>query len=211
MSKPSLPRCGLYAITDTENLDARQLLEITEKILKAGVPVLQFRAKTLDRETLHFLGNALVALCQRFGVPLIINDDPALARALGASGVHLGRDDADVSRTRETYPDLLIGVSCYNDIERAILAQKSGADYVAFGAFFPSPTKPGAKTADISLLVNARKRIRLPMVAIGGITPENGGALLSAGADFLAVISGIYAHSEPCARVKNYLSLFNEK
>jgi thiamine-phosphate pyrophosphorylase len=204
----TLPRGGLYAITDTSLLGDDEVISTTESLLQAGIHLLQYRDKQRHDDDRRELGERLVALADPYRVPVIVNDDPSLAIAIGAAGVHLGREDAGLSSTRERYPDLIIGVSCYNDLERAVDARDRGADYLAFGAFYPSTSKPGAVHADVNLLVRARTVLDRPIVAIGGITPENGAPLLAAGADFLAVISGLYANANPYENAKNYLKLF---
>ncbi len=210
MPSLTMPAGGLYAITATDNLTEPEVLAITKILLGAGISLLQYRNKHQDEKSVTRLGKALVELCNKFKVPVIVNDDPALAARTGAAGVHLGNQDADISWTRCRYPDLIIGASCYNDPGLALCAQSQGADYVAFGSFYTSPTKPDAIKVDPDIITRARTAIKLPVVAIGGITPENGGPLLAAGADFLAVISGLYAHPDPCAQAMKYLSLFKK-
>lgn len=202
-----LPDRGIYAITNSANLSDERLLRITESILSAGVKLLQYRNKDTDRKRVVNLGKEIMHLCNRFEVPLFVNDDPELAIEINAAGVHLGKEDADITEAHTSFPELLIGVSCYNNMERAIIAEEQGADYVAFGSFFRSATKPDAMIADIDILKKTKTKINIPIVAIGGITPENGQNLLAAGADFLAVISGIYAHPEPYKQVKKYLDI----
>jgi thiamine-phosphate pyrophosphorylase len=139
----------------------------------------------------------------------IVNDDLDLAAAVGADGVHLGRDDAHPRRARHRLGRrALIGISCYNQLERAREAQALGADYAAFGRFFPSHTKPSAVQADPELLRRARREIDLPLVAIGGITPENAGFLLDAGADMLAVVDGVFGADDVRAAARSFTELF---
>jgi thiamine-phosphate pyrophosphorylase len=140
---------------------------------------------------------------------LLVNDDVELAAAVEADGVHLGRDDPAIERARARLgKSALIGVSCYNQLARALDAETRGADYVAFGSFFPSPTKPGAVRASLDLLQEARARLRVPIVAIGGITPENGASLIAAGADLLAVIDGVFNRTDIRAAAARYTQLF---
>jgi thiamine-phosphate pyrophosphorylase len=168
------------------------------------------RAKHLDTPTRERIARELVALCRERGVPLLINDDIALAAVVGATGVHLGREDADIASARRALgARALIGVSCYNEIGRARAAAAAGADYVAFGRFFPSHTKPLAVQASLELLRAARTELSLPIVAIGGITPENGGSLIAAGADALAVIEGIFNQPDIRAAAARYARLFS--
>jgi len=202
---------GLYAITDTEQLSSEKMLHKTEEILRAGAKLLQYRNKQADQDTQLTEARQLAVLCKQFTVPLIINDDVALAMKVGADGVHLGKSDSSIADTRDRLGNkAIIGVSCYNDMERANDAVIAGADYLAFGAFFPSPTKPKAVQATPEIIQKAKKQFDLPIVAIGGITPENGQSLIDAGADMLAVISGLYASETPFDTTKIYLNLFNK-
>ena len=200
---------GLYAITDTTNLSSEIMLTRTEEILRAGAKVLQYRNKQADESTRIAEAEQLRELCRQFSVPLIINDDIALAVRTGADGVHLGKADSTIADARERLGNsVMIGCSCYNDLDRAQQASKSGADYIAFGAFFPSPTKPEAAHATPEIIQTAKQRFKLPVVAIGGITPENGRSLIEAGADMLAVISGLYASNDAFNTTKQYISMF---
>ena len=170
--------------------------------------MLQYRDKTSDAERRLREAHELSALCHAFAVPLIINDDVGLARASGAAGVHLGEDDEAIAGARAALgAGAIIGVSCYDSLQRAQDAVGRGADYLAFGAFFPSRTKPGARRATPSLLRDARG-LGLPLVAIGGITHENGGSLIEAGADYLAVVSGLFGASDIRAAARRYAALF---
>lgn len=194
------PRCrlrGLYAVTDRELARDRPLPAMVRDALAGGARLVQYRDKTTDHERRLAEARSLVALCRAAGALLIVNDDVELAVACNADGVHVGRDDAAVAAARERLgTDRLIGVSCYDRYDLAVAAQKAGADYVAFGSLFPSGTKPGAVRADASLLERARRELDLPVVAIGGITPENGGALVRAGADMLAVITAVFGAAD---------------
>jgi thiamine-phosphate pyrophosphorylase len=183
--------------------------------IAGGARVIQYRDKS-ENDPVPAQGRrlaqaqALLAVCRAAGVPLIINDDTALAAATGSDGVHLGREDMAATEARRLLgPGAIIGVSCYDRLDLAEAAQAAGADYVAFGSFFPSSTKPLAVRADLGLLRRARQCIRLPLVAIGGITPENGAAAINAGADLLAVISGVFGEPDPLAAARNYARLFD--
>ena len=203
----SWPQQGLYAITADERDDAR-LLEQVEAVLQAGAAWLQYRNKAADPPTRERQALQLQPLCARHGVPLIINDDWQLAAAIGADGVHLGEDDGAIAVARAALgAAALIGASCYDRIELARYAVLAGASYVAFGAFFPSPTKPHARVATPTLLADAAA-LGVPRVAIGGITPDNGRSLVDAGADMLAVISGVFDSPDPAAATRAYLSCF---
>ena len=206
MFHPLLRRHGLYAITDGPR---RNLRAAAQAALEGGAALLQYRDKTGDsRRRLHE-ARMLLELCARFDVPLIINDDVELARASGAAGVHLGEQDSDVASARAVLADgAIIGVSCYDSLSRARDAAAAGADYLAFGAFFPSPTKPNARHATPELLRAARE-FGKPLVAIGGVTPDNGGALIAAGADFLAAISAVFAAPDIRASARCFTDLFD--
>lgn len=201
---------GLYAIADSSYLNAESFLPAVRAALAGGARVIQYRDKTSDAASREPIAGALNALCRAAGVPFLINDDVALAVAIGAAGVHLGRDDPEIDAARAALgPRVVIGVSCYDDLERARHAAAAGADYVAFGRFFPSRTKPQAVPASPALLRAARVELKVPIVAIGGITPENGGSLIAAGADALAVIEGVFGQPDIRAAAERYARLFN--
>jgi thiamine-phosphate pyrophosphorylase len=205
MLHPRLPACGLYAITDGPRAN---LLDVIAQVLAGGARVVQYRDKTSDAVRREAEAAALKRLCDAHAVPLIINDDVALASSVGAAGVHLGRDDGDVATARAALgSDSIIGVSCYDSLELARAATAAGADYVAFGAFFPSPTKPHAVRATPELLRQSAA-LGVPRVAIGGITPDNARSLVEAGADFLAVISAVFAAPDVCAAAQRFARLY---
>ena len=207
----SLPRQGLYAITHCRILNTEQLLSKTEQILQGGVAMLQYRHKDADAELQFIQASMLRKLCAQYGIPFIINDDPELARLLHADGVHLGREDMDCRQARELLgPDSIIGVSCYNESARVKTAVTDGASYIALGAFYPTQTKSDAIRAEPGLIGRIKQILTLPVVAIGGITPENGQFLVEAGADFLAVSSGLYEPADTCQAVQNYMTLFKQ-
>jgi len=181
----------------------------TEEILNAGAVILQYRNKTTDQEEKKKLAEELNILCKNFNVTFIINDDISLAKEIKADGIHLGVHDADINTVRDILGNVIVGISCYNNLDRAIKAQETGADYIAFGSFYYSQTKPDAKRAKINLISQAKSELKLPIVAIGGITPENGKVLVDAGADFLAVIIGLYSPTDTTNVTKAYLNLFN--
>jgi len=197
----------LYAITDGPRPD---LYSAVESALNGGAAILQYRDKSGESERRHAEAASLLAACRRFGVPLIVNDDVDLAAAIGADGVHLGEHDGDIDAARTRLgAAAIIGVSCYDSIDRARQLAAAGADYLAFGAFFPSPTKPLARRAGAGLLRDA-KSLGLPLVAIGGITPDNAQPLIEAGADFVAAISGVFAAADPFAAARRYANLFTQ-
>lgn len=203
------PASGLYAITQTEGKTTAAIIEEVASAINGGASIIQYRDKDKENQTQQLSrAEQLLSLCQQHQVPLIINDDADLALAIGADGVHIGKDDGGIARAREKLgPEAIIGLSCYDDLTLALQGQLAGADYVAFGRFFPSSTKPLASPAHIETLQLAKQQINLPIVAIGGILPENGKALLDAGADVLAVIDGLFAHA-PEQSALTYQKLF---
>lgn len=187
---------GLYVVTpDTGDDDA--LLAKVVAAIDGGASAVQYRNKTLDAAARRRQARALAKRCAARGTLLIVNDDADVARDVDADGVHLGEEDVSIAAARARIgPDRLIGVSCYDDCTRARDLVAEGADYVAFGSFYPSTVKPGARHADRDLLVRGRD-LRVPLVAIGGITSKNAATLIAAGADAVAVISDVFAHDEP--------------
>lgn len=207
MHLPAFPARGLYAITDGPRVD---LINACAAALEGGAAILQYRDKTSDRTRRRDEAIALAALCARHRVPLIINDDVDLAAEIGAAGVHLGEDDADIAAARNRLGSgAIIGISCYDSLERARNLAAAGADYLAFGAFFASPTKPNARRATPDLL-RAARAFGKPLVAIGGITPDNAQSLIDAGADFVAVISGVFGQSDVADAARHYANLFHK-
>ena len=200
---------GLYAITD-EQLAQHTSIEIqVEKALQGGARVIQYRDKSGNPGKRRQEATDLLSLCRHFDVPLIINDDIELAAEVGADGVHLGRDDALITVAKNRLGSgSIIGISCYNQLERAQQAQDQGASYVAFGRFFPSNSKPDASPASLATLELAAQTLDIPIVAIGGITPENGPQLIRAGADMLAVIHAVFAQPDIAAACKQFSQLF---
>jgi thiamine-phosphate pyrophosphorylase len=200
---------GLYAITPDLPDRNRPLGELAVEVLAGGARVIQYRDKGSNAARRISEARMLVDLCHQFQALLIVNDDLGLAAAVGADGVHLGRDDADPRLARSRLgSDAIIGVSCYNSFDRAQRAREAGADYTAFGRFFASCTKPEAIQADPALLHRGRRELNLPLVAIGGITPENGGPLITAGADMLAVVNGVFAAPDVRAAAEAFAELF---
>ena len=199
---------GIYLISDYKNLAIDDLLDKTEKILDVGISLFQFRDKNLKYEIKKSTALKLQTLCKKYNTLFIINDDVVLAKEISADGVHLGGDDMGISMARKILGDKIIGVSCYNNLEGAITAEIMGADYITLGSFFNSPTKPEARKIAIDLLPMAKAKLNIPVVAIGGITPENGKQLVDNKADFLAIISGIYASTDIINSVKAYKNLF---
>ena len=200
---------GLYAITDPNLSPAGKVLHDAELALKGGVKILQFRDKTTDWNTQLALAKKLKTLCAQYDAIFIINDDIELARQSNADGIHLGKDDAALETARQTLGEnAVIGISCYNSIERALEMQKLGANYVAFGRFFPSKTKPNAPQADLTTVKQAKQILQIPVVVIGGIDLHNAPTLLDAGADSIAVIQGIFAQDDIQAAAQGLSDLF---
>ncbi|MEN6586628.1 MAG: thiamine phosphate synthase [Sulfuricella sp.] len=200
---------GLYAITP-EQPDTARLLQQVRAALAGGAAVVQYRSKSGDVALLHEQASELLTLCHAFDVPLIVNDSLRLADLTGADGVHLGREDGSLRQARIVLgAEKTIGVSCYNDLELALAAEAGGADYVAFGSFFPSLTKPGAVPASLELLREARKLLHVPIVAIGGITVDNAPVLIEAGATAVAVISGLFDAPDIELAARQYSQLFS--
>jgi len=199
---------GIYLISDSKNLAIDDLLDKTEKILDVGISLFQFRDKNSKYEIKKSTALKLQTLCKKYNTLFIINDDVVLAKEISADGVHLGRDDMDIDMARKILGDKIIGFSCYNNLEDAITAEIMGADYIALGSFFNSPTKPEARKIAIDLLPITKSKLNIPVVAIGGITPENGKQLVDNKVDFLAIISGIYASTDIINSVKAYKNLF---
>lgn len=200
---------GLYAITpdcaDTENL-----FVITKKALTGGAKMIQYRNKIADATMRRRQAEKLVCLCREYDVPLIINDHLDLALEIDADGLHLGRNDISVRDARMALGEnKIIGASCYNQINRAVNAEDQGADYVAFGAFFASITKPDAVTAPLEILGLAKQKLRTPIVAIGGITQRNATVLIARGGDAIAVSHALFDAQDIQAMARSFSRLFS--
>ena len=204
---------GLYAITPDTG-DSRALIERVRIAMRAGAPrgwaALQYRNKHAGATQRETEARALVALCREYGVPLIVNDDVDVALAVGADGVHLGRSDGDLAVARARIGTRLLGASCYDSLDSARRAVVAGADYVAFGSVFPSPTKPDAVRAPLTLFGQARA-LGVPLVAIGGITLENAADVIRAGADCIAVISALFDAPDIGDRARAFTDLFTTR
>lgn len=208
--RPDIPLHGLYAITDPL-LCGAAIIERVAAALDGGARVIQYRDKSADDQRRLAEASALACLCRQRQALFIVNDDIELAAAAAANGVHLGRDDGLISAARARLGDqAIIGVSCYAELDRAQQAKDQGADYLAFGRFFPSHSKPDASPAEPQLLSQARRRFTLPLVAIGGVTPENGRLLIQAGADLLAVIQAVFGQADVAAACRAFQPLFKE-
>jgi len=192
--------------------DIGSLTRKVRKALAGGARILQYRNKSANAAVRREQGTVLLALCREARIPLVINDDLDLARAIGADGLHLGRDDVSIAAARaQLGEDKLLGVSCYDRLELALAAREAGADYVAFGSAFPSSSKPEATRAPLSLYREARTRLDFPIVAIGGITTENAHKVIEAGADAVAVISALFDSPDIEAAARSFSRLFDKK
>jgi thiamine-phosphate pyrophosphorylase len=188
---------GLYAITDETLIPKKKFTHTVEKTLQGSARIIQYRDKSCDKSKRLQQASELQTLCKKYNALLIINDDIELAQLVKADGVHLGKDDNSISTARSLLGEhAIIGISCYNQINLAIEAEKEGADYVAFGAIFSSDTKPDAQKASLRLLTEAKQQLTIPLCAIGGIDSSNAKQVFDAGADMAAVISALFAHSQ---------------
>jgi thiamine-phosphate pyrophosphorylase len=195
---------GLYAVTP-DLADTALLTAKVEAALKAGVAMLQYRNKDLAKDKRLLQAKELAALARGYGVPFVVNDDLDIALAVGANGLHLGKDDGDLAAARGKLAGKILGASCYADLDTARAAVRAGADYIAFGSVYPSSTKPGAVRAPLEVFAHD---FGVPRCAIGGITLENAPALVRAGADLLAVIRDLFDAPDIAARATQYRSLF---
>ncbi len=214
---PPRPRTRLYLITPPQIADVQAFRKSLEDVLQAGdVASLQLRLKgadgMIDMQATRELSAAVTAMAQEAGVAVLINDSAELARELAADGVHLGWSDMPLKTARALLgPNAIIGATAKNSYHRAMQAGEDGADYVAFGAFYPTTTKEGTVPAELELLEVWQAAMLVPCVAIGGITVSNAAPLVTAGADFLAVSSGVWAHEEgPAAAVRAFNALFDD-
>lgn len=198
---------GLYLLTPDEP-DTQRLVARVAEVIGEGAVLLQYRNKAADAALRRRQAEALLPLCNAHGVGLVVNDDWRLAADIGATGAHLGESDGDLAEaSRALGRDALVGASCYDRLDLAVAARSAGANYIAFGAFFDSGTKPAARRAPLALLGQARS-LGLPTVAIGGITPDNARILLAAGADLLAVLGGVFEAADPAAAARALVSCF---
>lgn len=183
---------GLYAITDESLTPKETILEQVEKALEGGIALLQFRDKTATDDEIETLTIHLLHLCRLQGVPFVIDDRPYLAQKIGADGLHIGKDDMPLKEARSIFTKGFIGVSCYGSVRKALEAQDEGADYVAFGSFFPSPTKPHSGIVSMSVLAKAKEALTIPICAIGGINVTNIHEIAANKPDMISVVSAIW-------------------
>lgn len=199
---------GLYAVTP-DVADTRALVAAVEAALAGGARLLQYRNKQAPATLRLAQARALLGPCRKHRVPLIINDHLDLALAMEADGLHLGAGDGSLAAARARLgPGRILGASCYDRLEAALEAERLGVNYVAFGSFFSSGVKPGAVRAPRALLRDAKRRLTVPVVAIGGITPENAPGLIAAGADGIAVISALFDADDVGAAARRFSALF---
>ena len=214
--EPTRERPRLYLITPPQISDVAAFVDQYQAAIEGGdIASLQVRLKTgdqIDTAATRAVAQAVRPLCDKNDIALFINDSPQLCRALEADGVHLGANDMDIAAARELVgPDVIIGATCKNSRHTAMEAGEQGADYVAFGAFYPSQTKDNTSPADVSVLTWCQMFLTLPCVAIGGITIQNAAPLVAAGADFLAVSSGVWSHKDgPAASVAMFSRAIDE-
>ncbi len=208
---PGEPSCRLYVITPEKIPDLPGFADLLDEALNAGdVACVQLRLKDVDDATISTFVKKLMPICHRHDVAFILNNRPDLAAQLGCDGVHVGIDDMPYAEARRIMgPDATVGVTCKDSRHLAMELADEGADYVAFGAFFPTTTKSDTVPADIEIVEIWSETTNVPCVAIGGITVENCGALVKAGADFIAVCSGIWNYPQgPAAAVRDFNALF---
>lgn len=199
---------GLYVITDPD-LCSSDIINNVEQAILGGAQVIQYRNKAGNKLQQRAEALALQSLCSQHERVFIINDDISLALEINADGVHLGQTDSNILEARKRLGDKkIIGITCHNDINAAIAAQTKTANYVAFGRFYPSLTKPSAPPADIDILQQAKSQLQIPIVAIGGISVENAPTLINAGADMLAVIHAVFGQSNILKAAADFKKLF---
>ena len=208
MTSVKYPMQGLYLVTPNWD-DTERMLACTRAALEAGAAIVQYRHKEASPELRREQGAALLALCRRYGRPLVINDHVALCLTLDADGVHVGGTDMAVATARATLgPGKIVGASCYGDLALARSAEQAGATYAAFGGFYPSPVKQYSFRTDPDLLLEAKRALRLPLVVIGGMTPANAAPLVTRGADMVAAITSVYQAADPGGAVRAFDALF---
>ena len=202
---------GLYAITP-DSADLNTLIQKTKSAIEGGAFMVQYRSKIQDRDVKMQQCAAILRLCREYEIPCIVNDDVEMCRVLEADGVHLGEKDDNIAEVRHILgEDAIIGSSCYDQLDRAKSAQKEGASYVAFGAMFPTSTKPNAPRATLALLKEAKREIQIPIVAIGGITVNNAHDVIKTGIDAIAVINSLYEAKSIKETAETLSKMFHQK
>lgn len=209
MLHPASRIAGLYVLTAELPGQSEALLERVEEVLRGGARTIQYRDKTSSPQQRRQEASAIAKLCRQNEALFLINDDPELALAVSADGVHLGQDDMTLAQARAILgAQAIIGISCYDSLALAQQAAVAGADYIAFGSVYPSATKPTAVRAPLSLFSAAKQQVQLPLVAIGGISAANASAVIAAGADAVAVISNVFLADSPYAAAREIADLF---
>jgi thiamine-phosphate pyrophosphorylase len=204
-----LPWAGLNVITDQHLMPRERFVDMVEAALRGGAKIVQLREKRTPPEEVARLGEALLSVTRRYGALLLINDDPQVARDIGADGVHVGREDATVAEARALLgPDAIIGVTCYGQIERAVAAVEASADYVAFGTPFPSPTKGTQGRTPLTMYQEVKRHVSVPVFAIGGINVDNAQQVRDAGADAFSVVSGVFGAPDVEAAARTLSAMF---
>jgi thiamine-phosphate pyrophosphorylase len=199
---------GLYLVTPNWD-DTARLLAVTERALAAGAAMVQYRHKDASDALRRRQGTALLALCRRYDRPLIINDHVALCLTLGADGVHVGGTDLAVAAARAALgAGKIVGASCYGELALARAAQAAGASYAAFGGFYPSTVKQYSVTTAPDIVLQARAELALPLVVIGGMTPDNAAPLVARGADMVAAITSVYLAADAALAVRAFDALY---
>ncbi len=183
---------GIYAITDEILTPSHTILAQVEAALEGGISLLQYRNKTARDEEIETICVHLHHLCRLYNVPFIIDDRPYLAEKIGVEGLHIGKDDIALRDARTIFTKGFIGVSCYGSIKKALEAQNDGADYVAFGSFFSSPTKPNSGIVSMSVLTKAKEALSIPVCAIGGINIVNIHEIAASNPDMISVVSAVW-------------------
>ena len=202
---------GLYAITDQQLIAPKKFAARVKQVLQGGAQIVQYRDKSQQHQLRFEQASIVVDLCKKFGAISIINDDIELAKIVEADGVHIGTDDDELSYARQELGEQkIIGVSCYANLSLAEQAVADSADYVAFGSIFASPTKPQAPIAGLDILRQAKQSVRVPIVAIGGITLDNLDDVVSSGADAVAIISGVFANEDISQQALQFSQAFNK-
>jgi len=204
---------GLYVITDKKLIPRDRFVSTVEKAIKGGANIVQLREKDTPHEEICRIGKSVLQLTKDYGIPLIVNDSPELAKEIGTDGVHLGEYDESIEHARSVLgAEAIIGVSCYGQIERGINAEQGGADYVVFGTPYYTPTKPDRAPTSFDVVKEAKRLITtIPIFAIGGITAQNAGVVLETGVDGIAVVTSVFGSPDPEASARELTSIIRDR